>query len=94
MKLICISSIMIQLRKKNSKFFLLVHAYDYGEEYEHTEIKNLGIYTTKKEAEKAKKRYSKLAGFNEFDSDNFLIQGYDINQDMYWNEGFFDATEE
>lgn len=34
------------------KVYLLGHAYDYGENLEHTEVKTLGIYESREKAEK------------------------------------------
>ncbi len=40
----------------NNKVYLLIHAYEYGEENEHEEIKTLGIYALKKDAVEARDR--------------------------------------
>ena len=38
------------------KVYLLEHAYDYGENLEHTEVKTLGIYESREKAEKANRK--------------------------------------
>lgn len=49
------------------KVYLLEHAYAYGENLEHTEVKTLGIYESREKDEKAISEYKLLPGFNEYD---------------------------
>ena len=65
------------------KVYLLEHAYDYGENLEHTEVKTLGIYESREKAEKAISEYKLLPGFNEC----FHIGEYELNAGS-WLEGF------
>ncbi len=50
------------------------------------ELKSLGIFSSKKEAEEAVEYYKKLPGFKDF-LDGFCINEYEIDKD-YWIEGF------
>jgi len=76
------------------KFYLLGHVYECGKDREFECQKNLGLYETERLAKKALNRYSKLEGFERFYKSTFFIEEYIFNEDMYWNEGFFDWTEE
>ena len=69
------------------KVYLLEHAYDYGENLEHTETKTLGIYESRQMAEKAVSKYKLLPGFNEYDDECFYISEYELNAGS-WLEGF------
>jgi hypothetical protein len=69
------------------KVYLLEHAYDYGENLEHTEVKTLGIYESREKAEKAISEYKLLPGFNEYDDECFYIGEYELNAGS-WLEGF------
>lgn len=70
------------------KIYLLVHVYEYGNDNEHEETKMLGIYSSMKNAEDAKKRYSNLDGFIKYDIECFSIYEYELNKDSEWTEGF------
>ncbi len=67
--------------------------YYYGKNNEHEEIKTLGIYSSKQEANKAIERYYKLAGFKLFPKECFCINEYRVNIDTNWNEGFIDVDD-
>lgn len=69
------------------KLYLLQHAYEYGENSEHTEIKTLGIYESKILAELAVETYKHLPGFCEYREDCFHIDEYELNENN-WTEGF------
>ena len=69
------------------KVYLLQHAYDYGEDLAHSEIKTLGVYESIKSAERAINRYKCLPGFREYSDDCFHIDEYTINKGT-WTEGF------
>ncbi len=75
------------------KVYLLEHAYEYGKELRHTEVKTLGIYETKKLAEQAIWQYMKLPGFCDYGEECFFIDEYELNKGE-WTEGFFDADGE
>ncbi len=74
----------------NDKLYLLYHGYEING---FEEIKILGIYTTPKLAEQAKKRYIMKDGFRDFPQHCFIIQAYTPNEDEYWTEGFFSEPE-
>lgn len=67
------------------KVYLLEHAYDYGENLEHTEVKTLGIYESRVKAEISE--YKLLPGFNEYDDECFYISEHELNVGL-WLEGF------
>lgn len=67
------------MRMNNGKFYLLRHNYYYGNNNQHEAIKELGIYTTKKQAKEAINRYKILPGFNNFTLDCFEIIEFDID---------------
>lgn len=72
----------------NNKVYLLLHAYEYGEENEHEEIKTLGIYALKKDAVEARDRYYQLPGFSKYPKKCFCIQRYTLGKDNEWTDGF------
>ena len=55
--------------------------YYYGKNNEHEEIKTLGIYSSKQEANKAIERYYKLAGFKLFPKDFVGELGFEIEKE-------------
>lgn len=69
------------------KLYLLQHAYEYGENLGHTEIKTLGIYESKALAVLAVENYKHLPGFCEYGEDCFHIDEYELNENN-WIEGF------
>ena len=71
-----------------SKVYLLEHYYDYGEESEHQEVRELGVYSTRELAEEARVRYATLPGFKDFPLDCFYIGAYTLDVDAGWWEGF------
>ena len=73
---------------KKRDTFVLYHAYDYGEKKEHTEMKVLGVYSSRKKAKEAIERYRYLAGFCDYPKKCFQIDEYNIDYDMWWNDGF------
>ena len=74
------------------KVYLLEHAYEYGKESEHTEVKTLGIYETRELAQKAVEQYKKLPGFCDYSDECFFINGFELNIG-HWCKGFIDADE-
>ncbi len=67
------------------KFYLLYHTYEFAES---KEIKHLGLYSSLKNAEKAKERYCKLSGFSEYPEKCFCISEFTLDTDEQWAEGF------
>ncbi|MDE6781988.1 MAG: hypothetical protein K2J40_11125 [Ruminococcus sp.] len=67
------------------KFYLLYHAYDFADG---KEIKHLGLYSSTENAEKARQRYIKLAGFSEYPENCFYICEFAPDNDEYWKDGF------
>jgi len=65
--------------------FLLQHSYARREEDE-DEVKVIGIYSSRREAETTIERYRGLPGFREY-PDCFYIDEYEIDRN-YWEEGF------
>jgi hypothetical protein len=66
--------------------YLLEHAYERTPDSE-AQIKTIGIYATRVDAEAAIGRLSKQPGFRDF-PDHFVIDPYELGQDS-WQEGFF-----
>lgn len=84
---------------RNKKYYGLMHSYDYqckeydeeGEVFfEDMEMKVLGIYSSRQEAEEALNRYYKLPGFNKYLRECFTIYECKLDKDDGWNEGFDD----
>ncbi len=73
--------------------YLLQHSYEYGEELEHQCTKDLGIYSTYENAEKAKQRYANLEGFCKYPENCFCITEFDIDVDSSWTEEFVGTDE-
>ena len=71
-----------------NKVYTLEHSYECGEDLEYDEAKMLGIYSSFEKAEEAKKRYSNLAGFADYDESCFYIDAYDIDVDTGFTDGF------
>ena len=69
------------------KVYLLEHAYDYGENFEHTEVKTIGIYESREKAKIAISKYKLLPGFKDYNEDCFSIDEYELNAGE-WAEGF------
>ena len=65
------------------KVYILQHSRKTNEE---ENVKTIGIYSSKKKAEEAKKRMKKLKGFKRYPR-GFSIDPYVLDQD-YWEEGF------
>ena len=68
----------------------LVHIYERGED---DEIKNLGIYSTRRKAEEAIDRYKILEGFNKYPIDCFFINECELDKDAWWTEGFINSED-
>lgn len=66
--------------------FLLQHAYERTPDSEE-EVKTIGIYASRADAEAAICRLSKLPGFCDFPN-QFVIDPYELGEDC-WEEGFF-----
>ena len=71
------------------KVYLLKHSYDYEiyEDINVTNIKLIGIYSSRQNAEEVKERYKRKKGFNRHPEKCFLINEYIVNED-HWMEGF------
>lgn len=67
------------------KLYLLYHAYEFSD---NNEIKHLGIYSSLENAEKARQRYIRLAGFSEYPENCFCISGFTPDNDECWKDGF------
>ena len=77
----------------NNKVYVLSHVYEYGENEEFDEIKDLGIYTTKQKAEEAIERYIVLDGFNKYPRSCFQIREQTVDVDAFWTDGFMTYEE-
>ena len=73
------------MKKYMKKFYLLYHAYDFADG---KEIKHLGLYSSRENAEKAKERYFRLAGFSEYPENCFYISEFTLDTDNEWTDGF------
>lgn len=69
--------------------YLLQHAYQYGKNDEHEEIKLLGIYTSPHKAKNAVDFYKNLTGFREYSDECFYIDKFELNKGE-WTEGFIE----
>jgi len=69
--------------------FLLQHSYERSPDCEE-DVKTIGIYATRIEAEAAIARLSQQPGFSAF-PDHFVIDEYELGKDC-WQEGFFTET--
>ena len=78
---------------KTESVYVLMHAYEYGNENELDEIKELGIYSTKEKAEEAIDRYYVLSGFNRYPRSCFQIINRELDKDSAWTEGFMTYEE-
>ena len=75
----------------SERVYLLLHTYEWPEGED--EIKIIGVYSTRKNAEAAILRLRPLPGFCEH-PDGFVIDEYTVNEDE-WDAGFFShGTEE
>ncbi len=74
--------------KKN--IYKLVHIYDNNDE---EIIKELGVYSTLKNAKKAIERYRVLEGFNVYPIECFHIEKCELDKDAEWTEGFTNTEE-
>lgn len=61
------------------KLYLLIHKYFYGNENQHEETKELGIYSSIENINKAISRYKNLSGFNEYELDCFEIHEFIVD---------------
>lgn len=69
--------------------YKLVHMYEREDE---DEIKELGLYSTYENAQKAIERYRFLKGFNEHPVECFLIDECELDKDAAWTEGFINTA--
>lgn len=76
------------------KVYLLRHTYEYGKEKEHDCTKELGIYSTYKNAKNAIEFYRNLPGFSNYPKRCFIIERYELDKNTWWSEGFFSWDEE
>lgn len=78
----------------NNKVYLLCHSYECkNDEQESEEVKILGIYTSKEAAKLAVERYYKLDGFKNHPKECFAIDGFTLDKDESWVEGFINWEE-
>ena len=71
------------------KLYLLIHAYEFCDRME---TKFLGIYSARKKAQAAKKRYYSLEGFCQYPESCFSILPFELDQDK-WPGGFVSTDE-
>lgn len=71
--------------------YILQHAYNYGENGEYENVKFLGVFSTRIEAQEAIKDYIKLPGFHKYGIECFNIDKCKIDK-MEWNKGFIDVS--
>lgn len=71
------------------KVYLLIHAYEFCDTIE---TKFLGIYSTRKKAHAAQKRYYALKGFCQYPESCFSISPFELDQDK-WPGGFVSSDE-
>lgn len=64
--------------------FVLQHEYE--DENKDEQVKFIGVYTTRENAEEAIDKLRKMPGFSEY-PDGFSIDFYDFNR-TWWAEGF------
>ena len=67
--------------------YLLTHSYSIGKDKFYDEVRNLGIYSSRKKARKALKKYRKKKGFK-FHLDGFYIEKWEVDKNFQWKEGF------
>ena len=79
--------VLSKITKKRG-IYLLSHCYEYGANKEHEETKHLGVYTSVKKAKEAIEFYRKLPGFSKYPKKCFIIEGFNLDQNMWWVEGF------
>lgn len=69
--------------------YLLEHSYEYefeGEVFDET--KTIGIFSTRKKAEKVVEKLKLLPGFKDHPVECFYIDEYEIDKIGGWEEGF------
>jgi hypothetical protein len=74
----------------SSQIFILTHAHELPDEQE--DVKLIGVYSTREQAESAQARAGQRRGFMDH-PDGFLIQAYELDRDD-WEEGFGDDDED
>ncbi len=67
------------------KVFVLEHTHVVYDDVE--DIKMMGVYSSRKNALMAKKRYRELPGFRDSPR-GFSISAFEVDQDAEWREGF------
>ncbi len=63
--------------------FVVQHEYELAD---HDEVKFIGVYATREDAERAVERIKQQPGFRDF-PDGFCIDDYEVGKD-HWTEGF------
>ncbi|MFC4323272.1 DUF7336 domain-containing protein [Litchfieldia salsa] len=69
--------------------YLLQHSYEYeykGEIFD--EIKIIGVFATKENAEKVIDKYNSLPGFKDHPLECFHIDKFEVDNISSWDEGF------
>ena len=86
-----------KMKNKNDnskkKVYFLQHVYEYGEENEYEEVKNLGIYSSIEKASEAIERYIPFKGFRDYPRECFHISEYFLDEDSNWKGGFVSSEE-
>ena len=70
------------------KVYVLMHTYEYGQDNEHESTKLLGVYSSKKQANEAVKRYRALDGFKKYPLSCFAVNECVLGVDYEWTDGF------
>lgn len=78
--LLVTSVIILSVSQKKNAVHILQH------ENKNGDVKIIGIYSSSAKAQKTKKLYANLKGFDKH-PDGFFIDKYNVNSD-YWTEGF------
>ena len=65
--------------------YMLLHVYDLAKY--NIEAKEIGVYSTRKNAQMEAARYMKLGGFRDYPYSCFYVIEYEIDA-CYWQEGF------
>lgn len=75
--------------------YLLRHIYEFKDSQKRKQYENkfLGIYSSRREVDKAIERYINLPGFKEYSKKCFVVEKWAINKDMNWKEGFIKSFE-
>jgi hypothetical protein len=70
-----------------NKVYVLHHSYSIGAYGQYDETKLIGVYSSRKSAEKTIGQFRILPGFREYPLNCFYIEEYELDQN-HWTEGF------